>query len=1694
MQNYVLVDVNGFSLSSSLLKKLSTATPRCRSLMYAALLVFAAIFTAPDAVFGQAAAAQVPQRSPQRILVKLQPSLAQQIEAELPVQGSLQAMTVATGQLHAASVNSFLSRYSPNRMTPVYPAIIRARRSHGWTDAQFADHLRQQFRARAARQTQPTATPEISRTYVLEFPGASATQIEALLQRLQADPQVEYAEPDRFVNTNQLPNDHFLSTTGSWGQSYPDLWGHYKINAPTAWNTALGDGIIVAVVDTGIDYNHPDIAANVWINTGEIPNNGIDDDHNGFIDDVRGWDFIGASCGSPTQSNDPIDHFGHGTHVAGTIAAIGNNSIGVIGIAWHAQVMAVKGLDDGGCGLESTLAPAIDYAANNGADVINASWGGGGTSFTIEQAVQFAAGLGVVFVAAAGNSAIDALNFFPANSPEAITVAASDAFNNFAPFSDFGTKIDVTAPGVDVLSLQASGTQLGPLGDPNFPGYIRLAGTSMATPHVAGTAALILSQHPTYSPEQVRQVLRASGTSATGTDWDPNFGYGIVNAQGAVALPDVLAVKISSPAPGTFVNSLVVISGTAQGSAFDHYVLEFGTGATPTVWTQFASGTAQVNAAALGTLDPSTMPDGQYTIRLSAFDTSGNPFRDRVLVTVRFVTFTNPAPAAVPVTAMEFKPGTQITITGVATAPAFQSYNIQWAGGVAPTTGWTSTGITLAGGGTSQVNGGTLATWDTSSISTADFFTLRMQVLDGSLTRIATTLVYFEPSLLSQNWPQTLIQGPDLLSGVTPATDAAGNTRLALSSPIYAGSSVPGEYYSFSADGSSANVTSLTYGSLFSPAAGNIDGTGGDQVAVSEQNDIRVFHTDGTSFTLQAPSNPTSFFYPFTQVLLDNVSGTSQLNVMDFGDTFLTNPLGTAAGLFAWNGDGSLLNSNFPLPVADVNLQTVFTPIFGQRVLVGDLNGDGHKEFIGVAGLSNTTFTLDLFAQDGTPLSWAVPTLTGEPFTIVLADLDHNGKLETLVPILDSTTFQTIVHAFQPDGTERPGWPVTIPGVSFTYLAVGDLDRDGTEEIVVLIDNVGIFAFEPDGTPFAGLPLIGSGSNVGPIALGDIDGDGFPEILFTNTRVLQTSSSSASPAPAGSASLRTDFTARPEGVTVTSSVGTTSAGTLFISPVLTAMRRDGTIARTWQLLGAQGNQPASKTRITVGDFNHDGITDLALTYMTVNGGGASGQDLQGVAMVLTTGTAFNADANDWPMIFQNPQNTSIKRRAITLAVTAPSAGATVSGTVPVTATTTGTVTSLQFKLDGANLGTAITAAPFTFSWDTTQVSSGAHKLAALGIDANGRPVASAPVTVNVVSGISSVALGLTAGTSPSAFGIPLTFTATVAPGTATGAVTFFDGTTAISGAIPLSGATASLTNASLTTGTHSISAKYSGDSNFGQAVSPALSQNILKAGTSTSLTSSNGSVNAGTSVTFTATTGSSTTGTPTGSVQFMDGSAVLGLVALNAQGVAVLTTRALSGGTHSVTAQYGGDNNFNSSGSNTVSQNIMDFTEIASPASATVRAGGSATFTFTVNPLGGFNQTVNFSCSGLPSQAQCMFSPSSLTPNGAAVTTTLTITTTAASAVLQPPRFPTSGPPLYVYLSAGILGVLGLALASGKRNRATPRLVLAMIAFGVMATLVACGGGSSNHNPGTPPGTSQVTVTTSSANGSHTASVTLVVN
>jgi subtilisin family serine protease len=297
-----------------------------------------------------------------------------------------------------------------------------------------------------------------------------------------------------------------------------------RIGMPAAWDVITDTtALIIATLDSGIKRDHLDLRGQLWRNAAEIPDNGLDDDQNGYVDDLNGWHFYHTFSGgqaTPGQNADVEDLNGHGTHVAGVIAAAGNNALGVAGIAWHARLMPVRVLDADGLGWESDIIQGLSYATANGARVINMSLGLSTPTPALAAAVARADAQGALIVAAAGNDG--GAVAYPAAYPTVLSVGASNQADQRASFSAQGARLDVLAPGVDILSTWNG-----------VPYFVR-SGTSMAAPHVAGVAGLLLAHMPMLSVSQARTCILRSATDLGAPGWDAQTGWGRLNAAHAL--------------------------------------------------------------------------------------------------------------------------------------------------------------------------------------------------------------------------------------------------------------------------------------------------------------------------------------------------------------------------------------------------------------------------------------------------------------------------------------------------------------------------------------------------------------------------------------------------------------------------------------------------------------------------------------------------------------------------------------------------------------------------------------------------------------------------------------------------------------------------------------------------------------------------------------------------------------------------------------------------------------------------------------------------------------------------------------------------------------------------------------------------------------------------------------------------------
>jgi len=352
--------------------------------------------------------------------------------------------------------------------------------------------------------------------------------VKNAIAQYMSNPDVEYAEPNyirKIASTEVIPSDLYfrdqwaLRNTGQYAYGTEGA----DIDATEAWRVSTGSyDITIAVLDTGVDYNHNDLASNMWRNLSECNGvAGVDDDTNLFVDDCAGWNFvtcesfedfedrwdISFTCSQvSTESNDPMDENGHGTHVAGIIGAIGNNQTGVAGVMWRTHILPVRVFNQFGEGTDSDVVRGIDYAVKMGAKVINASWGAYGESLTLYNAISAANSHGVLFVAAAGNDSNnnDLTPYYPASYPfgNIISVAATDQNDVRVPFSNFGyTSVDVGAPGTYIISTV-------PTSMDNGYSYLEQdSGTSMAAPHVTGLAGLLYSYYYNFDSTQIRNMI-----------------------------------------------------------------------------------------------------------------------------------------------------------------------------------------------------------------------------------------------------------------------------------------------------------------------------------------------------------------------------------------------------------------------------------------------------------------------------------------------------------------------------------------------------------------------------------------------------------------------------------------------------------------------------------------------------------------------------------------------------------------------------------------------------------------------------------------------------------------------------------------------------------------------------------------------------------------------------------------------------------------------------------------------------------------------------------------------------------------------------------------------------------------------------------------------------------------------------------
>ena len=958
---------------------------------------------------------------------------------------------------------------------------------------------------------------DVFRWYVVTFRGASKKGIEELISAYKANPSVEAAEPNLIlaaIHDPALPNipndfllhDELFTPDQRLFTDHDNLWGMKKIGSEDAWTLSTGSSeVVVGVVDTGVDYTYPDLAEQIWNNPGETGTddlgrdkrtNGVDDDGNGMIDDWRGFDFINSrdlngdgDYLDPSDINDadPMDDNGHGTAVSGVIGAQGDNDPtqdlttgkSLVGVNWTVSIMPIKFLSSSGYGSVEDAISAIVYGADQGAHVLNNSWGGPAGSEGLADAIEYAVqDRGVVFVAAAGNDEEDALLHDPAASPHAIAAGSSNYLDERSCFSNFGTKIDVVAPGGEssrcspltdcVLSARWPSENDGRAPVIGSEYYLCASGTSLSAPHVSGVAALILSLHPDFTPEEIRQVLRSSADDVLGAGWDQDSGYGRLNAFRALSEwtdPPPVA-KISAPAPQSGSPTPLDIVGTATARmGLSGYDIWIGQGLNPDSFTHVAGGSSPVEDGLLATVDsPFT---GWVTVRLDVTDVVGGTGTDR---TVAFVD------DVLPGWPILLDRDDNLHIISHALADFDRDGDLDIA-------------TTLDG---QRVR--------TPQIQVRDAFGNDLPGWPRDITE-SEFVGMSPPTLADLNGDES----PDILAAATIHTDIVHINTTTIYAIDGDGQNLPGWPKQIE--------DTLTYPSK--PTVGDLNGDGAqDVVYVDCSGQVYVWSADGTELA-QWPI--TDGFLCGIQVRYSVEEGRGpHLTVMpsladidgDGADEILVagareSEFG-AARAHAWNWDGSAV-PGWPVVLDIRHVES--------SLAVADLDFDGVLEVVakGVSPSGFIVLTVEVLREDGTRLSpWpktipfdstSAPCYTADSASSpIIADISGDAKPEIIVPASDR------YFAWEVDGTDVSGWPVELMPPQGIGLEVCQdrpyepaaiyLDNDPKAELIVTAIEgpthpAGYYALDGTGAMMwektLGRPL------ASPI-IGDLDEDGRLEL------------------------------------------------------------------------------------------------------------------------------------------------------------------------------------------------------------------------------------------------------------------------------------------------------------------------------------------------------------------------------------------------------------------------------------------------------------------------------------------------------------------------------------------------------------------------------------------------------------------------
>ncbi len=949
-----------------------------------------------------------------------------------------------------------------------------------------------------------------ARIFVLTFPDTIA--LDLMKEHLEAEPWVEYVEYDRLMTLHQAPNDPLY--TYQWGlqntgQTIPVVTRiPGEENDTLAWVPAVPGNdinfpvvheyggprspVVVGVIDTGSDLIHEDLQGHLWRNPGEIEDNGLDDDHNGFVDDYYGYDFSGDEFALPNElipDPDPTDPLGHGTHVAGIISGVTDNALGIAGVAADARIMTIKVFP---AAFNSVVAQSIYYATDNGAQVLNMSFGSPYPSKTVSDAIAYAHSRRVLSISSTGNDGVETYNF-PAADSLTLGIGAFSYDGALAWFSTIGDFVDLVAPGEAILSLRAAGTDL--YADGGEPGvhiveedYLIASGTSMSAPHAVGCAAVVMAFESGLSPDEIGALLKSAcvdlvdpyleGDSYPG--WDKFTGHGLIDLNQVINQLAGITLSIETPHEGDLVSGTVEITGTAAGPAFSAFQLDYGSSIDPATWTTIATGNTAIENDILSLWSTGTS-NGTYTLRLS----SPSGHEDRVTITVGNL------------------PNTEIispidgdslaiiaNIEGTSVAPDYRSSRFTVFPEIA------SDDTTVIWTGTRPVVDDSLLTW-TIDPATSGWYYLKLTTEYDSGTKSDSVRVFID-NPYHLGWPVYIPSYAfytPIMANLNPKFDQTMEVIIPSSNGLYVfeenGELTPGWPRNL-AD----NFQSV-------PSVVDLDNDQLNDIVIASGNFMHALTYFGEPFAnwpREFTGGGEIYGVAVPQVcdLHNNYDVTGEPYVLSIDAGGVVRAFDAYANAYSWQ-TGHLIVDVFHTNKAAVPKASV--------VDLGSYFGgtpDGDNELV--------------VAADGL---WVFNAVTGHPYNtteaqirdyesthgMAIGNFDDDKQREIAICYLPNDSDEWHIEVLKADGTTLAGWPVNT-GLSrddliMNPLAAGDVDGDQLPEIFVtayFLSDAIVKAYHADGTSL--LPenpdgtFLHIGGSCSAVSLTDITGDGDPEIIL----------------------------------------------------------------------------------------------------------------------------------------------------------------------------------------------------------------------------------------------------------------------------------------------------------------------------------------------------------------------------------------------------------------------------------------------------------------------------------------------------------------------------------------------------------------------------------------------------------------------